>query len=92
MTKTELIVRVCEQTEMTKKDAQMVIDTAIDQITRALSRGDSVRITGFGTFVVRKHAAREGRNPQTGKALKIAAHKAAGFRAGAELKKAVNKK
>lgn len=92
MTKTELIFRVCEQSGMTQKDAAMAINTTVEEITRALSRGDSVRITGFGTFVVRNHAARQGRNPRSGVSIRIPAHKSPGFRAGRELKKAVNKK
>ena len=92
MTKTELIYRVCEQSGLTKKDATTAINTTIEEITRALSRGDGVTLTGFGTFLVRQRAARKGRNPRTGAPLRITARKSAAFRAGKELKKAVNKK
>jgi DNA-binding protein HU-beta len=92
MTKTELISQISEKCGITLKDAAMGLNVTIAEITRSLARGDSVRLTGFGTFVVRKHAARAGRNPRTGAALRISAHKSAGFRAGEELKKSVNKK
>jgi DNA-binding protein HU-beta len=92
MTKTELIAQVAEKCEISQKEAAMAVNVTVAEITRALVHGESVRITGFGTFLVRQHAARQGRNPRTGAALRIAAHKSPGFRAGEELKKSVSKK
>ena len=92
MTKTEFLYRVCEQSGLTKKDVATALDAMIDTITRALERGDNVRLVGFGTFEVHQRAARKGRNPQTGDALRIAARKSPVFRAGRSLKKAVSKK
>ena len=74
---------------MTKADAGRAVEAGIEVITKALKKGDAVQITGFGTFAVAKRAARKGRNPATGKEIKIAASKAPKFKAGAVLKKAV---
>ena len=92
MTKTEFIYRVCEESGLTKKDAAGAVEAVIDTITRALARGDKVRLVGFGTFEVHHRAARKGRNPQTGDALRIPARESPFFRAGRALKKAVTKK
>jgi DNA-binding protein HU-beta len=92
MTKTEFIYRVCEESGLTKKDAASAIEAALDTITRALARGDQVRLVGFGTFEVHQRASRKGRNPQTGDQLRIPARKSPFFRAGRGLKKAVAKK
>ena len=92
MTKAEFIARLCEDTGLTQKEAAGAVDSVVDIITRALSRGDKVRLVGFGTFEVHQRAARKGRNPQTGAELRIPARKSPVFRAGRELKKAVTKK
>jgi len=73
----------------TKKEAADAVDTLIKTITTALKKGDSVMLVGFGTFKVTKRGARKGRNPQTGKEIKIPAKKVPVFKAGAALKKAV---
>ena len=89
MNKSELVDAVAEETGGTKADAQRSVDAVIDVITRTLESGDSVQLTGFGTFEVRERSARTGRNPQTGEELQIPATKAPAFKAGKGLKDAV---
>ena len=89
MTKAELIAKAAKDAKITKVAAGKAIDGIIDGITKALKKGDRVALVGFGTFSVSKRKARTGRNPQTGKPIKIAARKVAKFKAGSELKKAV---
>ncbi|MDD3241458.1 MAG: HU family DNA-binding protein [Bacilli bacterium] len=91
MKKVELVEAVAEKTGLTKADATRSIDAVFDVITEALVKGDKVPLVGFGTFGVSKRAAREGRNPQTGATVKIAARNAVAFKAGSALKDAVNK-
>ncbi|MFP5470362.1 MAG: HU family DNA-binding protein [Bacteroidia bacterium] len=91
MNKAELIDAVASASGLSKADAKRAIDGVTTTVTKALKKGDKVALVGFGTFSVSKRAAREGRNPQTGKTIKIAAKKVAKFKAGAELSKAVNK-
>jgi len=88
MTKQDLVNKVAE-TGITKKQAAAAIDAMIDAVKGALSSGDKVNLVGFGSFSVKERAAREGRNPRTGKKLKIAAKKVPVFRAGKELKDSV---
>ncbi|OZA24638.1 MAG: integration host factor subunit alpha, partial [Hydrogenophilales bacterium 17-64-11] len=78
------------KTESTKADAERNVGALIDIISGTLKKGDSLTLVGFGTFEVRKRAARTGRNPKTGEALKIKAAKVPAFKAGATLKAAVN--
>jgi DNA-binding protein HU-beta len=89
MTKAELVAKVAKDAKITKAAAGRALDGAIDGITKALKKGDRVTLVGFGTFSVSKRKARTGRNPQTGKPIKIAARKVAKFKAGSELKKTV---
>ena len=89
MTKAELVAKVAKDAKITKAAAGKSLDAVIEGITKALKKGDRVTLVGFGTFSVSKRKARTGRNPQTGKAIKIAARKVAKFKAGSELKKAV---
>ena len=89
MNKTELVEAIAKTAGLTKADANRAVRAAIEVITKALKKGDAVQITGFGTFAVAKRAARKGRNPATGKEIKIPASKAPKFKAGALLKKAV---
>ena len=91
MNKAELVEAIAAQAKLTKADSERALNATIDAISKALKKGDRVALVGFGTFSVAKRAARTGRNPQTGKAIKIAAKKVAKFKAGAELKKAVAK-
>ena len=90
MNKTELIAAVAEAAEVSKKDSEKVLKAFVDVVTEELKKGEKVQLVGFGTFEVSERAAREGRNPQTGKTMKIAACKAPKFKAGKALKDAVN--
>ncbi|MDO9227834.1 MAG: HU family DNA-binding protein [Pseudomonadota bacterium] len=90
MNKTELIDAVAEKTELTKGKAGDAIAAALEAITAAVAKGESVQFIGFGTFSVQERAARTGRNPQTGKEMKIAAKKVVRFKAGAALTAAAN--
>ena len=92
MTKTEFIKTVAAELNVPNTKAQACLETILETITKTLSKGDNIAFTGFGTFSVKKRAARTGRNPQTGAEIKIAARKVAHFAAGANLKKSVNKK
>ncbi|MCI1763659.1 HU family DNA-binding protein [Heyndrickxia oleronia] len=89
MNKTELIAKVAEVTEMTKKDSTKAVDAVLDTIADALQQGEKVQLTGFGNFEVRERAARKGRNPQTGEEIEIAASKAPAFKPGKQLKELV---
>jgi nucleoid DNA-binding protein len=88
MNRAELIEEVAKVTS-TKKEADAAISAALAAIQKALKKGDSVTLVGFGTFSVSKRKARKGRNPQTGEAIKIAAKKVPVFKAGKGLKDAV---
>ena len=90
MNKTELIDAVADEAEVSKAEAGRAVDAVISSITTALKKGDSVTLVGFGTFQVRKRAARTGRNPKTGDTIKIKASKNPAFKAGKALKDAVN--
>ena len=89
MTKADLISRMAKDAKITKVAAGKALNSVIDGITKALKKSDSVTLVGFGTFSVSKRKARKGRNPQTGKEIKIPARKVAKFKAGSDLKKAV---
>lgn len=91
MNKTELIAAMSEEAGLTKKDAEKALDAFTDTVSKALTAGDKVQLVGFGTFETTKRAAREGRNPQTGKTVKIAASVVSKFKAGKALKDIVNK-
>ena len=91
MNKTELIAAAAAAANVSKKDAAAVIDATFAAITEAMAKGDKVQLIGFGTFAAADRKAREGKNPQTGEIIKIAACKAPAFKAGAALKAAVNK-
>ena len=89
MNKEQLVERVAEKTGATKKDVADVLNSALEMISAALKKGEKVTLVGFGTFLVRKRKAREGRNPQTGAKIKIPAKRVPAFTAGKELKTAV---
>ena len=91
MNKSELVAAMAAKTELSKKDSEKALKAFIEVVTEELKKGDKVQLVGFGTFEVAKRAAREGRNPQTGKSMKIAASKAPKFKAGKALKDVVNK-
>jgi DNA-binding protein HU-beta len=88
--RTELIARVSQSSGLSRRDAEAAFEHTIHEITSAVRGGDSVRITGFGTFRPRDRAARQGRNPQTGAAVRIKASKGIAFSAGATLKSQLN--
>ncbi len=90
MNKTELVAAVAEQADISKKDAEKVLKAFVDVVTEEMKKGEKVQLVGFGTFEVSERAAREGRNPQTGKTMKIEACKAPKFKAGKAFKDAVN--
>ena len=90
MNKAELVAAIAEKTELSKKDAEAAVKAFIDVVADALKKGDKVQMVGFGTFEVVERAEREGRNPQTGATMKIAASKSPKFKAGKALKDAVN--
>ena len=91
MNKTELVTAIAGAAKLSKKDAEAALKAFIDVVSQELKKGGKVQLVGFGTFEVSKRAAREGRNPQTGKTMKIAASKAPKFKAGKALKDLVNK-
>ena len=91
MNKSDLIAAMAAKTGSTKKDAEATLNAFVDVVTEALVKGDKVQLVGFGSFEVRKRAARKGRNPQTKEEIKIPASKAPVFKAGKALKDLVNK-
>lgn len=91
MNKTDLIAAVAAAADVSKKDAAAVIDATVAAITDALAKGDKIQLIGFGTFEARERAARQGKDPRTGKAIDIAACKVPAFKAGAALKAEINK-
>jgi DNA-binding protein HU-beta len=90
MNKGDLIDAVAGEAGLSKADATRAVESVISAITEALKAGKQVSLVGFGTFTVKKRAARTGRNPRTGEAIEIRASKVPGFRAGKALKDAVN--
>jgi DNA-binding protein HU-beta len=90
MNKTELIDQIAASADISKAAAGRALDATVEAVKAALKAGDDVSLVGFGTFYVSERAARTGRNPQTGKSIKIKAAKAPKFRAGKSLKDAVN--
>lgn len=92
MNKAELIEIIANETKLTKAAAQAALDATTGAIVKAVTKGDSVSLVGFGSFSSGKRAARVGRNPQTGEAIKIAAAKTVKFSAGKTFKDTVNKK
>jgi len=90
LNKTELIAAIAEDTNLSKADAGRAFDSALEQLSRALVRGESVQLIGFGTFTVASRAERTGRNPSTGQPITIKASKSPKFSAGKALKDAVN--
>jgi len=91
MNKTELIEAVASKANASKAATAAIVGAAIDAISDAMAKGDSIQLIGFGTFSVQERKARTGRNPQTGKEMKIAAKKVVRFKPGAALSAAANK-
>ena len=92
MNKSDLVAAMAAKTGSTKKGAEESLNAFVDVVTEALVKGDKVQLVGFGSFEVRKRAARKGRNPQTKEEIKIPASKAPVFKSGKALKDLVNKK
>ena len=92
MNKSDLIAALAAKTGDTKKSAEATLNAFIETVTESLVKGEKVQLVGFGSFEVRKRAARKGRNPQTKEEIKIPASKAPVFKAGKALKDLVNKK
>ncbi len=90
MNKNDLIAKVADGADISKADAGNAVEAVLSSITAALSGGDDVRLVGFGTFSVAQRAASEGRNPRTGEKIQIPASKNPKFKAGKQLKEAVN--
>ena len=90
MNKTELVAAITDEAAISKKDAEKALKAFTDVVTAELKKGGKVQLVGFGTFEVTARAAREGRNPQTGKTMKIAASKAPKFKPGKAFKDALN--
>ncbi len=90
MNKTELVAAIADEAAISKKDAEKALKAFTDVVAAELKKGNKVQLVGFGTFEVAERAAREGRNPQTGKTMKIAASKAPKFKAGKAFKDALN--
>ncbi len=92
MNKSELVASIAEKSNLTKKDAELALNSFIASVEEALEKGEKVQLVGFGTFEVRQRKAREGRNPRNPEeVIKIPASKAPVFRAGKALKEIVNK-
>lgn len=89
MNKAELIEAIAEAADLTKVEAARALDGLVDAITDALKKGDTVSLVGFGSFLVKERAERQGRNPQSGESITIAAAKIPSFKAGKALKDAV---
>ena len=90
MNKAEVVAAMAEQAGLSKKDAEAALKAFTDVVSDELKNGGKVQLVGFGTFEVSERAAREGRNPQSGEVMKIAASKAPKFKAGKALKDLVN--
>ena len=90
MNKTELVAAMAEKTELSKKDAEKALKAFTDVVAEELKKGEKIQLVGFGTFEVAERPARDGRNPLTGKAMKIPASKSPKFKAGKALKDTVN--
>ena len=90
MNKTELVAAIAEKAGLSKKDAEGAVKAFTDTVAEQLKAGEKIQLVGFGTFEVAERAARTGKNPQTGEAIKIPASKAPKFKAGKALKDVVN--
>ncbi len=92
MTKADLVESVAKEAEMTKKDAEQLVEIICDNIVGTLNKGEKIELRGFGSFRVRERNARQGRNPKTGEPVSIPAKRVAYFKPGKDLKELINKK
>lgn len=90
MTKAELVDEVAKNSELSKKDAEVIVQTVLDSIIESLQDGDKVELRGFGSFRLRERASRQGRNPKTGEKVFVPAKKVPYFKPGKELKELIN--
>lgn len=90
MNKADLVSKVAESAEMSKKDVTKAVDAVFDAISEALQNGEKVQLVGFGNFEVRERSARKGRNPQTGEEIDIPASKVPAFKPGKALKEGIH--
>ena len=90
MTKAELVEEIAKESDLTKKDAEVIVQTVLDSITDALQRGEGVELRGFGSFRIRSRSPRQGRNPKTGSNVSVPAKKVPHFKPGKELRDMVN--
>ncbi|MBQ9520110.1 MAG: HU family DNA-binding protein [Acholeplasmatales bacterium] len=91
MKKSEIVAKLADLNDLSRKDAEKVVDDFVEIISQALAEGDKVVLSGFGTFEVRTRVARTGRNPRTGEEINVPAQKTPAFKVGKMLKDAVNK-
>ena len=89
MNKTDLVISVATQAELSKADSKKAVDALLETIATTLANNEKLQLAGFGTFELRERAARKGRNPQTGEEIQIAASKSPAFKPGKEFKEAV---
>jgi len=90
MTKADLVERVAVEAELTKKDAEQLVEIVLDSIIQSLNEGEKIELRGFGSFRIRERNSRKGRNPKTGAAVDIPAKRVAYFKPGKELKELIN--
>lgn len=90
MTKADLVERVAREADMTKKDAEQLVEIVFDTIKDTLNRGEKIELRGFGSFRLRERGSRQGRNPKTGSSVDIPAKRVAYFKPGKELKELIN--
>src|SRR2546423_9107169 len=91
MTKADLVEKVANEADMTKKDAEQLVEIIFDSITDTLNKGEKIELRGFGSFRVRERNSRKGRNPKTGDSVSIPAKRVAYFKPGKELKELINR-
>lgn len=91
MIKSEIVAQIADRNDLTRKDAEKIVDDFLEIVSEGLAKGDKVVLSGFGTFEVRERVARSGRNPRTGETIDVPAQKTPAFKVGKLLKDAVNK-
>jgi integration host factor subunit beta len=90
MTKAELVEEVATQADLTKKDAEIIVQTVLDSITDSLQKGEKIELRGFGSFRIRSRSSRQGRNPKTGSGVSVPAKKVPYFKPGKDIKDLIN--
>ncbi len=90
MTKAELVEQVASQSDLTKKDAEVIVQTVLDSITESLQRGEKIELRGFGSFRIRSRSSRQGRNPKTGNGVSVPAKNVPYFKPDKEIKDLIN--